>query len=419
MDNKEAEWTDFFDRMFSEAKKIVFERYKLEKDGSGPPETLAIREVVDKFLCPVRIAEIRIDIEKHRHIKDEVCQIIRYDFSQLGVAQRTVEYYNTVDAMDSEKLRELLVKKFDLNEISFEDFYRDFRTTGWCDDEASFYVQFPLYDIKKNPRKFVFDFLAYPFDSFLGKMRQKFGRGVDWNSKFELKPDPILPISEITKMDKTTGAFLPFSEGASIEKLQEDICNIQLIPNVPGDVKTVFRHAKNLHIYGFFCYNFFAISQHYAYLALESAIKNRYYQSFGKENTLENEKGETVKVGSIDHQTIIDFCRTTKGWNYRKVKINGEKFAFTTVELLDWLVKKKIITEWERKQCDNGMKLRHLMSHLTRTYVFPPSYSVEALEFVADIINKLYSSSTCSTNNNSKSVFPVDYSPSRIRAHFE
>jgi hypothetical protein len=54
------------------------------------------------------------------------------------------------------------------------------------------------------------------------------------------------------------------------------------------------------------------------------------------------------------------------------------------------------------------------MSHLTRAYVFPPGYSVEALEFVADIINKLYSSSTCRTNNNSRSVFPLDFSPSRV-----
>lgn len=415
MDNKEAEWINFFNRVFTEVKKIVFEQYQLEKDGSGPPETLALREVVAKFPCPLKIAEIRINTDKHKHIKDEICQIIRYDFSKLGVTPQTVEYYDIVDARDFDRLRGLLTKKFDLNENWFEDFYRDFRTTGWCDDEVNFCVQFPLYDIKKNFDKFVFDFLVFPFDSFLGKMRQKFGKGVDWNSKFNLKPDPILPISEITKMDEILRAFLPFSEGAGIEKLQEDICNIQLIPNVPEDVKKVFRHAKNLHIYGFFHYNFFAIAQHYAYLALESAIKNRYYQSFGKENTLENEKGETVKMGRIDHQTIIDFCRRAKGWNVHRLKINGEKFAFYPAELLDWLVKMGIITEWERKQCAIGMRLRNLMSHLTRAYVFPPGYSVEALEFVADIINKLYSSSTSCTNNNSKDVFPLDFSPSRIK----
>ena len=201
------------------------------------------------------------------------------------------------------------------------------------------------------------------------------------------------------------------AEGAGIERLQKDISNIQLIPNVPEDVKKVFRHAKDLHIYGFFRYNFFAIAQHYAYLALESAIKNRYYQSFGKEVTLTNKKGETVRMGRIDHQGITDFCRKRRGWNARNLKIDGEKFAFSTKELLEWLVRKKIITMWERRKCERGMDLRNRMSHLTRAYIFPPGYSVQALEFVSDIINKMYSASTCRTNADSQSVFPLDFSP--------
>jgi len=50
MNDKIAEWTDFFNKVFDEVRRTVYERYKLEKDGSGPPETLAIREAVVKFL---------------------------------------------------------------------------------------------------------------------------------------------------------------------------------------------------------------------------------------------------------------------------------------------------------------------------------------------------------------------------------
>ena len=390
MNDKVAEWTSFFNKVFSEAKKIIYEQYRLEEDGSGPPEILALRKVVASFPCPLRIAEIKIDTEKHKHIKDEICQIIRYDFSKLGV--RSVEYYGMVDARDSERLKKLLVKSFDLSDKSFEEFYKDFRTIGWWDDETNFCTQFSLYNIKNNFRKFILDFVVHAFDPFGAKIRQKFRKGVDWNSKFNLKPDPILPISEITKMDKTLSVFSRFAEGAGIEELQKDVCNIQLIPSVPEDVNRVFRHAKDLYIYGFFRYNFFTIAQHYAYLALESAIKNRYYQSFGEEIMLTNQKGESVKIGSIDHQSIIDFCRRRKSWNVFRLKINGEKFAFRTGELLDWLVRKGIITKWERKRCETGMRLRHLMSHLTRVQVFTPGYTMRALEFVADIVNKLYSS---------------------------
>ena len=389
MKDEVAEWTVFFDKVFDEAKKIIYEQHKVEEDGSGPPEILAIREIVANFPCPVRIAEISIDIEKHKHIKDEVCQIIRYDFSKIGV--RSIEYYGRVDARDSERLKKLLVKSFDLGDKLFEEFYKDFMMIGWWDDECTRATQFPRYNIKDNFRKFVFDFVVYTFDPFRERIRLKFRKGVNWNSKFNLKPDPILPISEITKMHETLGVFSRFAEGAGIEELQKDVSSIQLIPSVPEDVKKVFRHAKDLYVYGFFRYNFFTIAQHYAYLALESAIKNRYYQSFGKEIVLTNEKGESVKMESIDHQTIIDFCRTRKGWNVYELKIDGEKFAFRTGELLDWLLRKGIITKWERKQCETGMRLRHLMSHLTSTQILDLGHALRALEFAVDIINKLYS----------------------------
>jgi hypothetical protein len=413
VNDKQTEWTEFFNRVFAEARKVIFERHPLERDGSGSPETLAIREVAAKLPCPLGIAEIRVDTEKHKHIEDAVCQIIRYDFSKLGTKTQAVDYYGLVDSRNSEELQKLLATRFDLKETWFEDFNKDFRTTSWFEAGVDTYTQFPLYDIGADLPRFVFDFLTYPFRFFTERTCWKARKHVDWSSKFGLRPDPILHMEELTRIDKTLDAFESYSKCGGIEKLQQEICVIQLIPSVPGNVKKVFQDAKDLHTYGFFRYSLFAVAQHYAYLALESAIKNRYYQSFGKENTLQSEKRETMKIGSIDHQTMIDLCRRMK-WDIRKLRINGEKFAYGTSGLLDWLVREKIITEWERKQCDKGMRLRHLMSHLTRAHVFPPNYSVQALEFVADIINKLYSSSTCPANGDTRPVFPVDFTPSRI-----
>jgi hypothetical protein len=418
MCDKVSEWADFFKRMFSEARKIILERYRFEEDGSGPPETLAIRRIVTDFPCPVRVAEIRIDTEKHEHIKDEVCQVVRYDFSGLGTSEslvdRSIEYCGFIDAKQSEKLKEILVKNFDLKDNWFDDFYRDFKIIGWSDDEVSFYTQFLLYDIRKDFTKFVYDFISQVFSSLEEKIIQESRKGIDWSSEFNLEPDPIQLMSKITNMDRTLEAFPSFSKGAGIEELQKDICTIQLIPSVPENVTKVFRHAKDLHIYGFFCYGFFTISQHYAYLALESAIKTRYYQSFGREITLENEKHETVKMGRIDHQGIMDFCRRRKGWDVRRLWINGKRLAYNTKELLDWLVGEKIITLWERRRCYRGMTLRNIMSHLTRTHVFPPSYSVRALEFVGDLINRLYSTCRPGTDDDSKPVFPADLSPENM-----
>jgi len=412
MNNKETEWTDFFNKVFAEVRRRIFERYPLEKDGSGSPETLAIRDAAAKLPCPVRIAEIRVDTEKHKHIDDPVCQIIRYDFLKLGTQPQTVEYCGLVDSRDSEELQKLLVARFDLKETLFDDFNKDFRTTGWYEGEVGTYTQFPLYNIKADLQRFIFDFLTFPFPLITERTCWKATKHIDWTSKFGLQPDPISTMEVLTKIDKVVDAFESYSGPEGIEKLQQEICRIQLIPSVPNSVKKVFQEAKDLHTYGFFRYSFFAVAQHYAYLALESAIKNRYYQSFGKENTLQYKKEEPVKIGAIDHQTIMDLCRRMK-WKIRKLQINGEKFAYDPRELLDWLVSEKIINEWERKQCNKGILLRNIMSHPTRAFVFPPSYSMKALEFVADFINRLYSSSPHQADD-SRPVFPLDLTPSRV-----
>ncbi|MCJ7633494.1 hypothetical protein MUP77_14045, partial [Candidatus Bathyarchaeota archaeon] len=115
MNDKVAEWNTFFDQTFEFAKKTILEWYRLERDGSGSPETLAIRKATTLLPCPVRIAELKIDEEKHGHIRDELCQVIRYDFSRLGT-KADVDYCGVVDACDKKRLKELLVKRFDLNE---------------------------------------------------------------------------------------------------------------------------------------------------------------------------------------------------------------------------------------------------------------------------------------------------------------
>jgi hypothetical protein len=231
MKDNEAEWTDFFCRVFIKAREMTFKRYPLEKDGSGPPETLAIRDIATKLPCSLRIAEIRIAVGKHNHIKDAICQIIRYDFSKLGITQKFVEYYGVVDSREPEELKKLLTDRFGLKETLFDDFNRDFRTIGWFQGDV--YTQFPLYDIRANFQKFVLDFLANPFSVLTAEACRNVRKRVDWCPKFSLKPDPVVVMSEITKMDETLGGFPPFSERAGIEKLQEDICNIQLIPSVP------------------------------------------------------------------------------------------------------------------------------------------------------------------------------------------
>jgi len=381
-DRIEEEWLSFFDRVFDEVKKMVYKQYPVEEDGSGSPETLAIREAIEGFPCPLRIAEIKIDIKKYSYIHDDICQIVRYDLTKLG--ESSLEYYGVINSVDKEKLKQTLVKYFNLSEKAFDEFYKDFTYIGWADDNLNFYTQFTLYSIKKNFDRFILDFYTYFLGSVRDKLTEKSKKVMDYNRLFNLEPDPILSLEEFIKRNDLEGLLhLNFND------LQERVCNFQLIPDVPEHVKRVFGNAKKLFIFGYLHYQFFTISQHYAYLALESAIKHRYNISLGKKAKITNPKGESIEI-SPSWRDIYYFCQRyrRKGWKLSKIEVNGKDFPYNNRLLLNWLVEKKIITKWERKQYDVGINMRNILSHLEFAPIFVPSGST--IKIIADRINKLF-----------------------------
>lgn len=129
--------------------------------------------------------------------------------------------------------------------------------------------------------------------------------------------------------------------------MQESICSIQLIPNVPKEVKKVFNAAKRLHIFGYFEYYFFTISQHYAFLALESALRNKYSDIYGRPKKF--------------------------------VRLN---------EIIKKLVEKEIIPKGEAKIYDAGRYLRNALSHLEKASIMTPNSCI--LEKIAYQINQIY-----------------------------
>ena len=378
-DKIEEEWLTFFDRVFNEVKKKVDRNYPVEEDGSSSPETLAIIEAIENFPCPLKIAEIKIDIENYPDISDDICQIINYDFTRLG--EKSLEYYGAIDSRDKEKLKQIIVKHFNLSEKGFDEFYKDFTYIGWTDDNRNFYTQFRTYNIKNNIERFVSDFYSDLMGLMRYKLVEKFKKVIDYNRLFNLKSDPILSLEEFIKRNDIQGLL-----GSSFQDLQERVCNFQLIPSVPEHVKRVFDNAKKLFIFGYLNYQFFTISQHYAYLALESAIRHRYNRSLGEKAKITNPKGESIDI-SPSWREIDRFCRN-RGWDTHTIKVNEKKFPYSNRRLLNWLVEKNIINKWERKQYDVGINMRNILSHLEFAPIsFPKSSTIE---IIANRINRLF-----------------------------
>lgn len=110
-----------------------------------------------------------------------------------------------------------------------------------------------------------------------------------------MTPDTIISEQELLKKYNHMDIFVKMDKNGvrqiMVKDLQEDMANIQLIPKVNEHVMKVFDRAKKLYVFGWYVYDFFPIANHYAALALESAIKHRYYAHFGRNVKIRNKKG--------------------------------------------------------------------------------------------------------------------------------
>jgi len=256
--------------------------------------------------------------------------------------------------------------------------------------KESWYLHFIQDDIIKN-HKALDDSLRHIFLTFpdvpviSDKFKRKFHD--DYNQIFGLIPDPILPYEKFLKPDNRSKTF-----NLDLETLQRRIANIQLIPLVPEEVQTVFKRAKKLFIFGFFEYEFFTISQHYVFLALEAAVKHRYIKSLGSEIVLTDKKDPNLKkkINSLTFHFIESFFMKKRGRNRNTLLVNGKPFPYTGKKLIDWLETNHLIRKWEKKSYETGLLLRHSYSHLERPSIMVPDSTM--LERIAEQINYLFHS---------------------------
>jgi len=344
----EEEYSTYFSEFFENVKEEYRKSIGFKEANELSSGELAFRDAINSLPCPVSVVRLIIDVKKYKEAKNNVYHLIAYEFSNFG--ESSIRYYGEIDLDEIEEYNELL-KDFNLDQQETKEL-KSFKLAGYGDPECWYWVWVIPYDILEKPEKYVRDFMQSFGITFEHKILQKFERRIDYNSKYGLKSDPVLPLSELLKKDKIFSSFVKVDKSGepreiTINDLQESICGIQLIPNVPEGVKKVFNAAKRLHIFGYFEYYFFTISQHYAFLALESALRKRYSEIYGK----------------------------------------PKKFIRLDV-IIKKLVEKGIIPKGEAKIYDAGRYLRNSLSHLTNLSVMTPSSTL--FERVAYQINQIY-----------------------------
>ncbi|MEA3416147.1 MAG: hypothetical protein U9R02_08350 [Thermodesulfobacteriota bacterium] len=384
--NAENGWDEFFDKVFNALKVKFKEIYPFKEDDEVSPDIVALRDAIFKLPCPVKVLELRFDEAKFAHVKDGLGILLRYDLSRI--CEKQIEDYGVMDVENIDVLKSVLIDKFGFSESTVADFVSDFKTTGIWEPELDYYIHFTQYDIRRYFDKYLSGLCQIFLYDRSSQLIQKFKRENDFNFLYNLKEDKVLPWEVFTNRDP---ALNNLSRKPTVEDLQKDICDIQLIPTVPEEVKKIFKAAKDLYVFGYFRWYFFTISEHYANLAIESAIRHRYNQYLGEKVVL------TCKGADLSHEIIkpsyegiFEFCKQNRklGWNYHKLKVNGENFPWRMGELLDWLLKNGIQTKWQRDRLKFAIDMRNALSHLESVKV--RWIGTTELKRASVLINNLY-----------------------------
>src|SRR4051812_43482451 len=91
-----------------------------------------------------------------------------------------------------------------------------------------------------------------------------------------LEPDPRS--TSFVRFDSALGKMRPLQ----LEDHYRAVCELLLHRGVPRDVGIHFETAKNLYLYAWFVYRFFAVAEHHALTGLEFALRERFGKALPK-----------------------------------------------------------------------------------------------------------------------------------------
>lgn len=343
--NNKEDAVSYFSSFFENLKQELVNQLSNKNNDQLSYQKLALRDSVFSLPCPISIVKLKVDSSKYTNAESEFYYLIKYDLLNYGNFQ--IDFYREIN-IDEINPNIEFADVFNLNETIIEDL-KELRLVTYGDTEWPWYwfVSQKTIDDKK---KYVGEFLFFYEFNFKNKIFSLFGKEINYNIKYNLQPDKILDPLSLLSIDKTVKTLFKTKSSDDkklLEKLQRDICRIQLSPNIPKEVIKVFNAAKKLYIFGYFDYYFFTISQHYTFLAVESALRNRYISIYG----------------------------------------DSKKFINLN-DIIKKLVEKKIIREAEHYYYNSAKELRNSLSHLTRPTILMPSPVI--LERASFMINQIY-----------------------------
>lgn len=380
-------WRDFLvalpDLLRSESNR----RIQIEPDGSGPPVQLALHEAFNAFPVLTDVLLLDTDGCPLQPGEERFWTLLNFDFSVT--TGNLMRFHGTASALKIKRRAVLLDTHFSLRFIDLGSL-RGLLLMGQKHERGL--VHLVPYNARDQIERYSAELASYLL-SCAGTLCGIFSKRPDFNERYALKPDPVLDRDSLLRIHFATAHFVNPKIGGPLtfEQLQEDVSQIQLIPQVPEDICRTFYLAKRLYVFGYLEYGFFTVSLHYAYAAMEAALHARWSAALPTPTVLTHKGNvETLGAGPKKHFGIRRLCRV-RGWDIRRLQVNGERFPDTAKQVVISLHKLRIITDWQLRQFEHmWLRRRNYHSHLEFAPVETPQ--TDTLVQVASEINQLFDS---------------------------
>lgn len=377
-----ADWEHFFRSVADHLKVLASKSWPLEADGSGSDVHVSMHRLFNAFPLPVDVLLLDTTGIESNIKEGNLAAMIRYDFTRPNTL--SVRDHGVIPLANLGSHAKLVGSLMELDEAGLEPL-RELRLRST--QSFPYYVDVVPYDPRLDPARYTVDFSTF-FDPH-GEFLELFSARRDFKATYNLKPDPVLEEADLLRISPVNVGFFSRDRATAIREIQEAVADIKLIPQVPEHPRRVFDWARRLYVFGLFEYGFFSVSCHYAYLAVESAVYNRWNAALPSPTTLQH-GSDSITVPTAGRGNISLICKNN-GWKERDVKVNGRRYPSKVGLAIDQLRQDGVITIWQQRRLrDVWMKLRNIHSHLEFASITGPRLGT--LERAAEVINILFDS---------------------------
>lgn len=181
---------------------------------------------------------------------------------------------------------------------------------------------------------------------------------------------------------------------ASLRFIQSMVADCRLSSDVPEHVRLHFDVCRQLHVYGYFAWDFFTVAAERVYMTLESALGAKFLEEFPDGVPLA--KKGTDERPELHPRNFWEFHdefrkRYRKGWRVER----HPTFDGRLRSLIDWARARGLLHGQTNLVVEDAMlQLRHLGAHPHAISRFGPEDSAHTIRDVAEIINHLWGHDT-------------------------